>query len=254
MKEPEVDRIVRSWLEEGVMALPDRVLDTVLHELPGTPQRRARWPARRSITMSSPIRLVAAAAAIGVLTVAGVVPWAGGPQRNQLVAGPSPGAAPSLPAADLAPAPVTGDLVWVEGTEGGDFEQDERFERGYQQRVRVRQARSDMSDARLSGTVTVTDNADRFFVDPDASLEDPGNFLGDILWGTVTIENEAGTWTGTLVGTSDTSNEGFGTSYIELVGGGAYDGLSAVLFERENHPTDWDWNGVIISGDLPPDR
>ena len=37
----DVNRIVRSWLEEGVSALPDRVLDTVLDQLPATPQRRA---------------------------------------------------------------------------------------------------------------------------------------------------------------------------------------------------------------------
>ena len=43
----DVTRIVRSWLEEGVTALPDRVLDAVLDQLPATPQRRARWPAWR---------------------------------------------------------------------------------------------------------------------------------------------------------------------------------------------------------------
>ena len=37
----DVTRIVRSWLEEGVTALPDRVLDDVLDQLPATPQRRA---------------------------------------------------------------------------------------------------------------------------------------------------------------------------------------------------------------------
>ena len=45
--ERDVNRIVRSWLEEGVAALPDRVLDTVLDQLPATPQRRAWWPVRR---------------------------------------------------------------------------------------------------------------------------------------------------------------------------------------------------------------
>ena len=33
----DVTRIVRSWLEEGVTALPDRVLDAVLDQLPATP-------------------------------------------------------------------------------------------------------------------------------------------------------------------------------------------------------------------------
>ena len=90
----------------------------------------------------------------------------------------------------------------------------------------MRTARSEMSDARLSGAVTVTDNADRFVAGTD-------DFLGDVLWGTVAIENDQGTWTGPLTGTSDPSAEGRGVSYIELVGAGAYEGLSAILFERE---------------------
>ena len=43
----DVERIVRSWMDEGVTALPDRVLDAVLDQLPATPQRRAGWLARR---------------------------------------------------------------------------------------------------------------------------------------------------------------------------------------------------------------
>ena len=50
----DVTRIVRSWLEEGATALPDRVLDNVLDQLPATPQRRAWWPARRFREMNMP--------------------------------------------------------------------------------------------------------------------------------------------------------------------------------------------------------
>ena len=50
----DVTRIVRSWLEDGATALPDRVLDTVLDQLPATPQRRAWWPARRLREMNTP--------------------------------------------------------------------------------------------------------------------------------------------------------------------------------------------------------
>ena len=39
--ERDETRIVRSWLEEGVTVLPDRVLDAVLDQLPTTHQRRA---------------------------------------------------------------------------------------------------------------------------------------------------------------------------------------------------------------------
>ena len=101
-----------------------------------------------------------------------------------------------------------------------------------------------MSDARLSGSVTVTDNADRFGV--------ANEIFADILWGTIVIENDQGTWTGPLTGTSDLSADFGGVTYIELVGAGAYEGLSAILFERK--PPSLDWNGVIFSGNLPPDR
>jgi hypothetical protein len=55
----DTTRIVRSWLEEGVTALPDRVLDAVLDQLPATPQRRAAWPVRRLLDMHIPMRLAA---------------------------------------------------------------------------------------------------------------------------------------------------------------------------------------------------
>ena len=51
--ERDETRIVRSWLEDGVTVLPDRVLDAVLDQLPATHQRRAWWPARRFLTMSN---------------------------------------------------------------------------------------------------------------------------------------------------------------------------------------------------------
>ena len=76
----DVTRIVRSWLEEGVTALPDRVLDSVLDQLPATSQRRPLWPARRSERMNSALKIVVAAAAVVAVVVAGVylVPRQGG--------------------------------------------------------------------------------------------------------------------------------------------------------------------------------
>jgi hypothetical protein len=156
----------------------------------------------------------------------------------------SPGPSPDLSAG--SPGSVTGQLVWDDVTSSGDFKESVEVEGGAKQRVRERTARSTMSDARLTGAVKVIDNADRFAAGPD-------QFLGDVLWGTVAIENDQGTWTGTLTGTSDLSADGAGVTYIELVGAGGYEGLSAVLFEREE-PTTLEWNGVIFSGKLPPDR
>lgn len=249
--EPEDTRIIRSWLEEGVTALPDRVLDSVLDQLPATPQRRARRPAWRLNTMATPFRLAAAAAAIGVLSVVvGIAPATNGPGTTDLVASPSPGVVSSPSPAGPVPALVTGRLVWSGGAE---FSEESTVEYTIQQRLRARSARSEMSDSRLSGTVAVTDDADRFFSVPDPDF-DMATFVGDVLWGDVTITNDEGSWTGTLVGTSDLSTDGRGISYIELTGAGTYEGFSAVLFERELSQSNWTWNGVIFPGDLPPDR
>jgi hypothetical protein len=100
----DVTRIVRSWLEEGVTALPDRVLDTVLDQLPATPQRRAWWPARRYRDMNSFAKLAVAAAAVVVVAIVGfsVLPRAGG------IAGPGPSATPTpTPSPAPSASPVT---------------------------------------------------------------------------------------------------------------------------------------------------
>ena len=68
----DATRIVRSWLEEGVTVLPDRVLDIVLDQLPTTPQRRAPWPVRRFAEMNNIARIAIAAAAVVVAAVVGI--------------------------------------------------------------------------------------------------------------------------------------------------------------------------------------
>jgi len=70
--EPDVTRVVRSWLEEGVTELPDRVLDNVLDQLPATRQRRPLWSARRFLDMNSTLKLAIAAAAVVAVAVAGI--------------------------------------------------------------------------------------------------------------------------------------------------------------------------------------
>lgn len=67
----DITRIVRSWLEEGVTALPDQVLDAVLDELPTTPQRRASWLARRHPAVNLAIRIAVAAAVLLVAVLVG---------------------------------------------------------------------------------------------------------------------------------------------------------------------------------------
>jgi hypothetical protein len=58
-------------LEEGVTALPDRVLDTVLDQLPATPQRRSWWPPRRESPMNTYIKAAMAVAAVLIVAVVG---------------------------------------------------------------------------------------------------------------------------------------------------------------------------------------
>jgi hypothetical protein len=90
-------RIVRSWLEVGVTALPDRVLDNVLDQLPATPQRRALWPAWRFGDMNTFTRFAVAAAAVVAVAVVGInlLP-ARGVGVQTASPSPSPTASPSL--------------------------------------------------------------------------------------------------------------------------------------------------------------
>ena len=97
----DVTRIVRSWLEEGATALPDRVLDNVLDQLPATPQRRAWWPARRFTEMNSFARFAVVAAAVVAVAIVGINLYPrpggiGGPGPSQsVVPSPTPSSSPS---------------------------------------------------------------------------------------------------------------------------------------------------------------
>ena len=137
-------------------------------------------------------------------------------------------------------AQVTGTFLTNRGAR--DFADDTDTDWGRRERGRDYTGFTDMSDARLSGDVVGTDNADRYC----AGECGPDTLLADILWGTIEIRNDGGTWVGTSVGSNQT--------YYELAGTGAYEGLSAVLFETESPAGDLVWAGVIFPGQLPPPR
>ena len=67
----DMTRIVRSWMDEGATALPDRVLDAVLDQVPATQQRRSWWPSRRIAQMNKLLPAAVAAAAVLVVAVIG---------------------------------------------------------------------------------------------------------------------------------------------------------------------------------------
>lgn len=88
----EATRVVRSWLEEGVNRLPDRVLDHVLDQVPTTPQRRSGWSAWRSSHMNGYVKLAAAAVAVLVVAVVGYQLIPRGGVGGQPTTAPSPSA------------------------------------------------------------------------------------------------------------------------------------------------------------------
>jgi hypothetical protein len=95
----DVTRIVRSWLEEGVTALPDRVLDNVLDQLPSTRQRRPLWQARRFADMNNIAKLAIAAAAVVVIAVVGInlLPASGEVGGSGPAVSPTPSPSPTPP-------------------------------------------------------------------------------------------------------------------------------------------------------------
>jgi hypothetical protein len=76
----DVTRLVRSWIREDQHESADRILGVVLDRLDTTPQRRSRWPAWRSNRMNTYVKLIAAAAAVLVVAIAGfqLLPGTGG--------------------------------------------------------------------------------------------------------------------------------------------------------------------------------
>ena len=106
----EVTRTVRSWLEEGVTALPDRVLDAVLDQVPATQQRWAWWPARRLPQMNTRVRIAAAVAVVVVVALIAV---------NFAPKSASVGGPPSTASPTAKPAPSPSPVALYVGEGGG---------------------------------------------------------------------------------------------------------------------------------------
>ena len=176
-----------------------------------------------------------------------------------------PGAA--IDAEGMTPALVTGSLEIDLGS--GDFTSGPSPDGITRYALTGETARAEMSDPRLNGSVTVDWTQDQYAAADIPDLEgldayfvrEPGGAV--LKWGTLRIENDTGEWEGTVLETLDVTAEvlpsgGLNVGVVELVGAGAYDGLSAVLFMRDSNVDETDytvsWNGIIFPGNLPPDR
>ena len=107
--ERDVTRIVRSWLGTDEHESADRVLDHVLAQLDATPQRRAWWPARRSIDLNTYAKLAIAAVAVVVVAVVGInlLPGSSRNGGNGSAASPTPSPTPTrTPSPSTSPAVV----------------------------------------------------------------------------------------------------------------------------------------------------
>ena len=110
--DPDTTRIVRSWLDDGMTQLPDRVLDAVLDQVPSTPQRgRTWWPARRHPAVNYSIGIAVAAAVLVAVAIIG----------SQLVGSPTdvggPGVEPTpAPEASVAAPSATQSPGHTDGT------------------------------------------------------------------------------------------------------------------------------------------
>ena len=91
----DATRTVRSWLEDGVTQLPDRVLDDVLEEIPAIPQRRTSWGGVNLPQLSRAAQVGLAAAAILVVVLLGLEVFPSGRGVGGLIAGPTPTPTPT---------------------------------------------------------------------------------------------------------------------------------------------------------------
>ena len=68
----DTTRIVRSWLKTDEHEDAGLVLESVLERIDTTPQRRASWPARRTISMNNAAKLAMGIAAVVVVALLGI--------------------------------------------------------------------------------------------------------------------------------------------------------------------------------------
>ena len=155
------------------------------------------------------------------------------------------------------PVAVTGEIVPLLNVEPGTLEridpivEDGRHVPGVDcVRDQVWRHEAELSDPRLSGTMTTTWNWDDFTAGGDTS----------VAWGDITIDNEGGSWSGTFTGVEYPT--GLMDTHAWLVGSGAYVGLGAFLcLQCASHGPalpfshdathSWATSGLLFRGEVP---
>ena len=248
----ETTRRVRSWLEAGVTAIPDHLLDAVLDEIPTTPQRRPLWPVRRYAEMSTYARLGAVAAAVIVVVVAGTAFMLGRGVGSE--ASPSPPPSSPVP---TSTAPTTGGAVLPEFTAclpGNSMSREGTNETevvsGPNGDVTVEKERG----TTYKGTITATDprfSGTHYYIwtGNAYSLTSGGQGPASYADGQ-RIENDDGAWQGNSFGVElpDGTQQ---RSVTVLIGEGAYEGLTAVLLVVDGSCF-FNFRGLVMEVPDPP--
>jgi hypothetical protein len=194
-------------------------------------------------------------AAAGVAAIAAALVLVGQPLgRDGNGAPAAPTASPPAASAPTAPAPTA---AYVHGVLQLDLccgdEVETYDEAGNRLTLRGMETSGAaiFDDPRLTGTCRETGNTDEF--------PQPGTDKRvEIWWGTMRIENEGGAWDGATVSTYESAQPTeTGLKLIQLTGEGAYEGLSALLWETSNAapadvPRAAPFAGAIFPGPLPP--
>jgi hypothetical protein len=285
--EHELTPVVKSWLK-GTKESPHTAQQTVgqvMKRLPETRQGRRRWSfpwPRRSASatphpnaqepqptpipvtngrtptvtgrtqfMFSPAKAITVGALVFAIGGAFLIAQPVDRQVNV------PGAASDR--AGLEPATVTGTVSGFSEDEsvgsedeGSEDESEGSIEDAWAELGFIRndweeRAQLEMSDSRLTGTWTASLGIDRY--SPDAL----GEGVAETYTGTVRVENIDGTWVGTQFGCSSCGRGAASDMFhVELVGTGAYEGLSALLYlQNPRINDDVVLYGVIFPGDIP---
>lgn len=190
------DEVVRG------MGPPELVDDRAVFDAVTAATPRRTWGS----TMFTAIRLVAAAvivALFGGFLINGVLTT---PHEQQM-----------LPATQSG---GRGDMTYVRMTLNGSIErvppEEADLADGFQSRGGVYEWVYEADDPRIDGTYTFTRNRDG----------GTGRSAADLMWGTITIENDGGSWEGPFTGFAYVLNGEYWVASASLTGSGDYDGLT----------------------------